>query len=119
MTPTGEAAERALRARANLANHSTSFARAFDTLCAEADDGNGLSTRTAELVMLAAHVAMLNIPAIDAHSRRCLEVGASPSEVHHTIRLVATSRAASALYYGTAALDDAMATDPADVGTAS
>jgi 4-carboxymuconolactone decarboxylase len=67
------------------------FLRAVENLGKAAKDVGPLDKKTSHLIQLAAAAAIRSEGAVHSHTRRALEAGAKPEEVHHAIILLTST----------------------------
>ncbi len=59
--------------------------KALDSLGKAASDAGPIDKKTGHLIQLAAAAAVKSEGAVHSHTRRALEAGATPEELHHAI----------------------------------
>jgi 4-carboxymuconolactone decarboxylase len=67
------------------------FMQAMESLGQAARAAGPLDKKTAHLIQLAAAAASHSEGAVHSHTRRALEAGAKPEEIHHTILLLVST----------------------------
>lgn len=67
------------------------YFRAVDNLGKAAKAAGPIDEKTAHLIQLAAAAAVKSEGAVHSHTRRSLEAGAKPEEIHHAIILLTST----------------------------
>ena len=67
------------------------YAKALDSLGKAAREAGPLDEKTSHLIQLAAAATLRSEGSVHSHTRRALELGASPEELHHTILLLSST----------------------------
>lgn len=67
------------------------YMKAVDSLGKAAKEAGPIDEKTAHLIQLAAAATIKSEGAVHSHTRRALEAGAKPEEIHHTILLLTST----------------------------
>jgi AhpD family alkylhydroperoxidase len=67
------------------------YLKALDTLGREAKAAGPLNAKTAHLIQLAAAAAIRSEGSVHSHTRRAIEAGAKPAEIHHALVLLTST----------------------------
>lgn len=68
-----------------------SYMKAVDRLGKAAKEAGPIDEKTAHLIQLAAAATIKSEGAVHSHTRRALEAGAKPEEIHHAILLLTST----------------------------
>ncbi|HEU4616548.1 MAG TPA: carboxymuconolactone decarboxylase family protein [Gammaproteobacteria bacterium] len=74
-----------------LAKKYPEYMQAVDALGETVKKMGPLDTKTCELIQLAAAATARSEGSVHSHSRRALEAGATPEEIHHTVLLLTST----------------------------
>ncbi len=68
-----------------------SYMKAVDNLGKAVKEAGSIDEKTSHLIQLAAAAAVKSEGAVHSHTRRALEAGAKPEEIHHAIILLTST----------------------------